>query len=280
MDNALINNTTVKFQTGKLLTKEMLQALNTKIEYFFIKYENYSNGIISGLLLKEENNSIILGKGILKLDGKIYFLEHDINIQDIINEYEDISDGKICTLIFRKGITKQIAESVSNDTVDIKVLCNEKEKVEDTDIVIGIFEYTHGKNIKLFSNCSTPKEKLLNITGNKAGLNIVDFKFALDGEYTFHPIIFSLMGEILANKTKKSKFDYNLLSLIYANKVVSKKIVSLYIEMCGINCKECNNKELINSFIEAADTNIVESVNEEEKIEVSQKQKKKNSRFI
>lgn len=277
-----LRNISVEFQNGRLLTKEMLQSLNEKIEYLLIKYENYHNGVISGFLLKEKDGNIILGKGILKLGGKIYFLENDINLQHIINEAGDIASGRMCTLVFRNSATKKVAESVYNDIVEIKVLCNETEKVEDTDIVVGIFEYISGNNIKLFFGCETPKEKLLNITGNKSGFNITEFKYALDGDETFQPIIFELMAQIILNKSKKNEFDYNLLSLIYAQKIVSKKIICLYIEMYGIDCKESTNQEIIRKFIMATDKmiSVTKCPQDEKKIEDLQKTKKMGGRCI
>lgn len=76
------------FERGRVLKLEMLDYLrDIPINFIDTFYGYYSDGIINGFNVTSEDNIIIISKGIIKFNGKMYVLNEDISIVcDILGE--------------------------------------------------------------------------------------------------------------------------------------------------------------------------------------------------
>ena len=71
----------VSFLHGNILTKEMLDEIYAYPRNFVeLKYNDYSDGIITGLDFVEKDGTMYLTKGFVKFKGEYYFLLENINL--------------------------------------------------------------------------------------------------------------------------------------------------------------------------------------------------------
>lgn len=92
-----------EFQNGSILKSSLLEELRDFPNIFLnLQYENYGNGILAGLNIdeiKEDDDTFILTKGIIKLNGKFWLLsenfEFDRNLKKNCNLVFSVYDGVI-----------------------------------------------------------------------------------------------------------------------------------------------------------------------------------------
>ena len=85
----MLVNKKVFFRHGAILTKEMLNVVyDYPRDFLCLKYDKYSDGIISGLDFKilHEDNSLVLTKGIVKYKNELYFLLEDVNLTKFFSQ--------------------------------------------------------------------------------------------------------------------------------------------------------------------------------------------------
>ncbi|MGR6545093.1 DNA and RNA helicase [Paenibacillus tundrae] len=76
-----------RFEKGRILRTEMLENLRDFPRSFLdVRFEEYSDGILTGLNVTVEDQVLIVSKGILKHAGRLYLLEDDISIPYIAND--------------------------------------------------------------------------------------------------------------------------------------------------------------------------------------------------
>lgn len=243
----MLKHTFVEFKRGKLLTKEMLESLSERFEIQLQYYSSFCDGILYGMDFEESVEGIVLKKGAVKSNGVVYFLTEDVNLTRII-ENSGCEENTPYLLVIRQKDVLQEYESVVSKCLDFEVI---RGAVSDKDIFIGSFNYTSGF-----------KNSILNYEGSRENLykladiirfNILDLKYSMGNETTFHPIIFDLIRNVIEEKKPKTDFDFTVLSMLYQNRVVSKNVLRLYIEMAKIDYDKSSNKDLIEKFVMAVD---------------------------
>ncbi|RAW15250.1 DNA and RNA helicase [Paenibacillus taichungensis] len=70
-----------RFEKGRILRTEMLENLRDFPRNFLdVRFEDYSDGILTGLKVSVEDQVLIVGKGVLKHAGRLYLLEDDFSV--------------------------------------------------------------------------------------------------------------------------------------------------------------------------------------------------------
>lgn len=70
-----------RFEKGRILRTEMLENLRDFPRTFLdVRYDEYSDGILTGLKVTVEDQILVVGKGILKHAGRLYMLEDDFSV--------------------------------------------------------------------------------------------------------------------------------------------------------------------------------------------------------
>lgn len=70
-----------RFEKGRILRTEMLENLRDFPRTFLdVRFEKYSEGIVTGLKVRVEDQALVVSKGILKHAGRLYLLEDDFTV--------------------------------------------------------------------------------------------------------------------------------------------------------------------------------------------------------
>lgn len=278
----ILKNTSVKFEKGKILTSEMLDALNHQSENYIRQYESYPTGILFGLDLIRDKDRIFICRGAVKKNGKIYFLEENINISDMIKnleKYPEFESGSKCILILREIQDIRETESITSNCLEAKII--KAEELFESDFVLCEFEYARNSVNLLADEKLNPYENIERTIKGTMYIGLADTKYSISGESTYHPFLFSLIAELIESKSNKTYFDLFILSMIYNNKVISKKTMVLYIKHFGGLIKNNSEAELFMSFANIIrDSKDSFETKSETVSEHHENNKRKNPRYI
>ncbi|MDE6102709.1 MAG: hypothetical protein K2F73_07020 [Ruminococcus sp.] len=256
--------TEVKFESGKLLSREMLEQLEKQTGLFLNQYSSYPDGILYGFEFSEYDGRLFLSGGALKKNGRIYFSDKKISVTDVLDVYDSgCKNGThipYMALVFRESGDVTEAECIVSSCMNFMFVCDD-ETDSDKDIVIARFQYYPEKRIWQ-NNADT--ESALREQLNRKGhsYSFVDAPYIVSGEITFSPFIFSLMAELLEKKSCFTDRDFSLLAMIYQEKILSLNVICAYLRSYGITCDRNNKDQIIESFLDSLKI----TVNEKKKV--------------
>jgi hypothetical protein len=257
----LIKSTVVEFKSGKLLSKEMLEQMQSNSLISFNQYFNYADGILYGLDFYQQEDKLYLTQGALKKDGTIYISTEKLCVTDTLNDSGRLY-GNHVALIFRKISDKAEAECVSSSCMKL-MLVPVAEVLSETDIIMAKFQYQ--SPTPLWNSDNSTRNTLiehLKEQRNREGYDysFIDTPYSIPNETTFPPYIFSLMAELIQQKDSLSSVDFTLLSMIYQFKAVSLNVLSAYLKYYGVVCSATNRDTLIDGFLKTL--NVTENIAE------------------
>jgi hypothetical protein len=82
-------STSVRFKSGMLLSKEMLEQLEYQTHLGELQYSGYPDGIIYGLTPYEENGKLFFVPGLVKLKGEFFYINTNIDIYSLLDASDD-----------------------------------------------------------------------------------------------------------------------------------------------------------------------------------------------
>lgn len=258
----MLVNKKVFFRHGAILTKEMLNVVyDYPRDFLCLKYDKYSDGIISGLDFKilHEDNSLVLTKGIVKYKNELYFLLEDVNLTKFFSQ-QNLEISRKSRYLQLKMEIKDNKENVQEKLLMLVVLDN---AFDERNIPLCRFRW-NGSEIKI------PKINYLDETifddfiDNQSYLNVIDTPYAYLKEATYHSMLFKAIGEYLNNKKNKTILDYIILIQIQNNIVLSMETIKSYILFSGKEkavVDNCNRKDLFKLFVDCIINNQNETVN-------------------
>lgn len=256
--------TEVNFESGKLLSREMLEQLKKQAGLFLNRYSSYPDGILYGFEFYECDKGLFLSEGALKKNGKVYFSDSRISVTDVLDAYDyghrNNEHIPYMAFVFRESDDVTEAECVVSSCMNLMLLPDD-ETDSDSDIVLAKFQYNSGSRV--WKNGDDAESALKNqLIGEKSyDYSFLDTPYSLSGEITFSPFIFSLMAELLEKKQCSTDIDFTLLSMIYQEKVLSLKVVCSYLRRYGIICDVNNKYEIIKGFLDSLKTKAKEKKN-------------------
>ncbi len=258
----MLVNKKVFFRHGAILTKEMLNVVyDYPRDFLCLKYDKYSDGIISGLDFKilHEDNSLVLTKGIVKYKNELYFLLEDVNLTKFFSQ-QNLEISRKSRYLQLKMEVKDNKENVQEKLLMLVVLDN---AFDERNIPLCRFRW-NGSEIKI------PKINYLDETifddfiDSQSYLNVIDTPYAYLKEATYHSMLFKAIGEYLNNKKNKTILDYITLIQIQNNIVLSMETIKSYILFSGKEkavVDNCNRKDLFKLFVDCIINNQNETVN-------------------
>ena len=123
----VVKSTSICLQSGMLLSKEILEQMNAQSRLFQLQYTDYPDGILYGLEPFEKNGILYLSIGMLKYQGKYFFLESPMNLFDILDEFDEKKMGftEYRGFAFVPSEQENVHEGISSDCLQLK-LCEKK----------------------------------------------------------------------------------------------------------------------------------------------------------
>ncbi len=209
-----------------ILDEEMLGSLrDSSLEYQELRWIDYSDGVISGINLSVDDNKVVISKGIIKVQGKLY----KILIDSIIDVPEN--DGLyICGLKLKKINEDKFLKT------ELEVVIEEENKQE---IVFEFFRIKRREGAEL--------RKIEKFTGQLEEYNLLNVvnlsKAGMTGEILPKILMIHFAEELL----KKQELEVNDKIIAYSilNGVIERKAIETYIQ--SKHGKE-NKKNDLNSF--------------------------------
>ena len=258
----MLVNKKVFFRHGAILTKEMLNVVyDYPRDFLCLKYDKYSDGIISGLDFKilHEDNSLVLTKGIVKYKNELYFLLEDVNLTKFFSQ-QNLEISRKSRYLQLKMEVKDNKENVQEKLLMLVVLDN---AFDERNIPLCRFRW-NGSEIKIPKINYSAETIFYDFIDNQSYLNVIDTPYAYLKEATYHSMLFKAIGEYLNNKKNKTILDYIILIQIQNNIVLSMETIKSYILFSGKEkavLDNCNRKDLFKLFVDCIINNQKETVN-------------------
>lgn len=230
-DTMFVREKTV-FAKGHILTREMLDLLYRWPRRMMNLYtDDLSDGIISGMSYEEKEGDIVIGSGILKWKGSIWFLPEPLSIRKIMAE-SGLESGKPYRLQLNEA-GASFAGEVCTERLDVLA---EKRDREDL-CILGKFFFQGNTMPKLPANW----EELQKSLSYAAYFDAVEIPFARKGECTFHPLLFKCFAEKLKTKKDRTSLEDCMLVQILEDGTLSMPLLRLY---AGVN-ESTGRRELL-----------------------------------
>ena len=239
----------VSFLHGNILTKEMLDETYAYPRNFVeLKYNDYSDGIITGLDFVEKDGTMYLTKGFVKFKGEYYFLLENINLTNYFLDMKKNSKRQSTTYyLYLKRSEPIKAGSIIVRNLDLYV--SEENKQDEFFSLCRFFGNESNMNLPRL-NGSGEQKPFYDLIDNNLYVNLIDTLYAMPGKATYHPFLFKAVAEYLEQKPNKSILDNVILMQIQNMKVLSIDAMKTYINAVGCDDeKSTNRKGLFYSFI-------------------------------
>lgn len=239
----------VSFLHGNILTKEMLDETYAYPRNFVeLKYNDYSDGIITGLDFVEKDGTMYLTKGFVKFKGEYYFLLENINLTNYFLDMKKNSKRQSTTYyLYLKRSEPIKAGSIIVRNLDLYV--SEENKQDEFFSLCRFFGNESNMNLPRL-NGSGEQKPFYDLIDNNLYVNLIDTLYAMPGKATYHPFLFKAVAEYLEQKPNKSILDNVILMQIQNMKVLSIDAMKTYINAVGCDDeKSTNRKGLFDSFI-------------------------------
>lgn len=217
------------FKKGSILKKEMLENLkNFPRDFSEIYYKDYGNGIISGCDISIDSFDIIISRGIIKHNNKLYILDKDYKIS-----YENISNEVMLKIIF---LDERVDNSFSY--FESKIELSSELSLAPNELELCRFKMKEGARLREnhidFSDFSTEFNTL----------NIINTKYSSYGSHTLHPKIIKNFANFLLQKSADSE-DYIFSMLCLNSNIVQKEVILQYInKKLTLEEKDLSNNEI------------------------------------
>ena len=276
-EEAVMRSNEIKFEDRKIITTGLLNRMyRTPMEILEFKFAEYSDGIISGMNIEVHDNEvrnnvrlIKISKGLYKLDGTIYVLDKEVEL-----EYEYI-----------QGLRYVVGFEIDQDeNICIETSLSDGDQVKEKRIKIVVLSGKEYKDIKIpdkyvicrFTGkaCMPTKCNELLLTGSY--MNLVDCLYSSFNKSTFHPIIFKIIKQALLEKANKHPMDYIIINELSCHETLSFQFMEEYIKAARLKCPNNTRRELLRTFIEAIMT-LVFKVNVENYADSTENGKNKQS---
>ena len=237
----LLENKKIVFKPLGVLTHEMLEEVYAAPRRMLaLQFDEYGDGIITGLNFKQSADGIILTRGIVKLRAEFFFMTDEVNLSRLIDTSVDKSTARRYHFVLQPA-RPTFEGGITTDALELTIAPVDVEGL----IELGTFE-TGLLAVKL-----PPLDAKNFIEALQNNLNLIDVPQSFRGGSTFHSYIFQMIRRLLARKPDKHFFDFVLMSEIDNHAVVSLAGLKNYIDACGATVGDCTRKRLLEKFLEA-----------------------------
>lgn len=227
----MFENIKPKFAMGKILKIGMLDSLNNfPRDFIDINYKEYSDGIINGCHINISENFLSINKGIVRYNGKMYFLRKNHNV-----EYECNNKYMIIKIRFLETENKEdfeinLAEIILEDNLIIS----------SNEIEICRFKLREGARLR--SNYTDFKD----FSTEFDTVNIINSPYASISGQTISPEITYQFGKELNGLELENAYDIAFSFMLLQNRgLIENKVITSYIKRrISIQKESLTNQEI------------------------------------
>lgn len=229
-ESKLIVNKLPVFRAGEILDKEMLELMrDNPTDLIELYYNNFEDGILSGLEIVVKNNFINIQRGLIKYNGYIYKILKDISLVIPEEAGEFIIKLKFLEI---KEVNKKIEYT-------IETIISEEKGIEENELFIADFNKQSGTYLRY------PKEKFDDFGTNYNMVNIIKQISSCESkEGTLSVSIISRYGQEILKKKNIESLDYNFAFMCINSKVKRLTLLSYISVKNKAELKEYSNQEI------------------------------------
>lgn len=224
------------FSHGRLLKKEMFENIRDFSKDFIdIKFRDYSDGIIVGANAIIKDHNIIVTRGLVKQEGRVYILDKDYTLP-----YYSTNKEMIIKVRF---IDKALDDSF--EMYNTEIFLDEDTEVKRDEIEIGRFKIKEGAVLISAYNSFEDLDAEYN------AINIVNVSYSGLKKSTIHPLILKYFSlEVLKEKAANS-YDIAFCMECINNSIIDKEDILHYLfNRLEIEYKDYSNKEIYNYLLQ------------------------------
>ena len=231
----MLVNKEVRFQHGRVLTKEMLAELyEYPRRYLNMLYSVSDNCIVLGLNLVEETDGLYLTKGIVRFAGDLYFLKENINLSAFLeNEQSLLADNHgqyVLEIAPQEIFSEHSKEDITEQSLKLVVAKTHAPE----NILLLKFLWRNGNLPLPTVDLHHPLSPLhCFLQEERTYVNVAESPYVCVGGEAYHPLVLQAAKEYLHQKQSKTMYDFMLLMQLENNVVLPVKMVQTYVEAQG-----------------------------------------------
>lgn len=214
----------VEFAPGSVLTGDMLKEMYSFPKWIYdLQYARYGGGIISGMELRQDGDTVIIGSGIIKLYGKLFYSEHEIDIGSLKLE-QKINGGNFYIGLRKEETTNEPGIKVYSLSIQSYEVANKK----DTDMILMRLNRDNAGR-RILPNVILEDEKPFDEFFENSRCGLLETPFSCYEGVTFIPYVCQSVRSYLEAKPRCDSSDLALLIHLQNNPVVSVSSIRKYI---------------------------------------------------
>lgn len=218
------------FQKGRILKREMLENLrDLPRDFLDLYFQEYSNGIITGVNLHVNGTTLIVTKGIVKQNGRLYILQNDF-------ELPYFPTGKETVLKIR--FTEEL-NSPDFTIFSSEIMLDDLDELAENELELGRFKLKPGAKLRTdyidFADFATEFNTINSIHCQYAGLY----------KSTFHPMILHYFAREMLKSKPSNAYDISFALECLNQERMQREVIDYYISnRLGLEYKEYTNLEI------------------------------------
>lgn len=218
------------FKRGNILKQEMLENLRDYPRDFLdLYFQDYSEGIISGVDLAASNNTIEVGSGIIKFADRIYLLADEVEL-----DYEDENKELMIKVEFLEP-----EETGDFRVCDSEVRLAEEIELADNELELGRFKLRQGADLR------DNYDNFADFATEYNTVNIINVQYSHLKKPTLHPMITDSFAQRLWEQAEVEQLDLMFAAACLNSRAVNRSLIVNYLQKkLRVDQEEYTNQEL------------------------------------
>ncbi|MBE1555945.1 DNA and RNA helicase [Sporosarcina limicola] len=218
------------FQKGRILKREMLENLrdyprNVTDSYF----QDYSDGIIVGGHILVEETTLVITKGMVKHDGRVYMLD-----ADYLLPYQAIGRETLLKIRFQEERDQHDFTSFTTE-----IILDDLVQVAENELELGRFK------LKLGARLRSTYEDFLDFATEYNTVNYIHCQYAGFQTSTFHPLILQYFAKELLRCEPSNPYDISFALQCLNQERIQREVIYYYLcSKLGIGYQEYTNEKI------------------------------------
>ena len=219
-----------KFGKGRILKKEMLENLRDYPRNFGdIYFKDYSNGIISGADVRICESTIIIKKGIVKNEGRLYMLENEFEIP-----YRQTNTEVLIKIRFEEE--ESDIDYLNHNSI---ILIDDNTETAKNELELGRFKLREGAILR------SEYKDFYDFSTEFNTVNVINVEYAGLKMSTISPMILNYFSKIVLKSNPENMFDIVFAMQCLNGNIVEREAILYYISnRLGMEYKDYPNAQI------------------------------------
>lgn len=253
----MIVNRSVEISRGHVLTGDMLREMNDFPKMIFnLQYAKSGDGILKGLELKQVEDDVIISKGIIKYQDKLYISDTELSLNELVSNLRVNINSNDFYLYLEED---QSSTSCAVTTNTLRWRLSEKKLaagilvMQLSDDMKDMFLLPRKINI----DAVTLYSEFISQDIARSRCRLLEGQYSCLNGNTYLPYVFSAVRYVLEHKESLDVFDRLLLMQLNSSETVTLDTIKSYISSKEIQVKDIADRlELFKLFVEALQKHI------------------------